>query len=496
MEESIWYDYKNYNASYTKLNRNITTEVCIVGGGITGISIAYELMKKNIPFILLEKDTIADKVTSKSSAKVTSQHGLIYHEIAKKYGLHHAKLYLEANEKAIKNIEKIVEEENINCDFREEAHYIYTQDKNRTSAIQDEYITLKKLDQKHIELVKKLPIPLECVLALKVDKQACFNPRNYTLGLAKILSKKRKCLYEHVTINQIKKEKNHYLIFTDKAQVTAKRVILATHYPIKDIPGFYFFKMYQDTSYVIAVDIEKQDYTGMYIRVEEPIFSLRAIKKKERTILLAGGNGHKTGDVNIENRYQFLESYVKKMYPNSKVLKRWNTQDCISLDNIPYIGEFSTYFPNFYVATGFNKWGMTTSNIAAHIIVDKILKRKNPYEEVFKATRYHAFKNIPKVYHMLNQTTRSLLFYKLKIKKDLIDTLPNNTGKIMKVEGKKVGVYKDEKGKVYTIFPYCSHLKCLLTFNALDKTWDCPCHGSRFDIYGNVLNSPASKALK
>lgn len=183
------------------------------------------------------------------------------------------------------------------------------------------------------------------------------------------------------------------------------------------------------------------------------------------------------------------------MYPNCKIIKKWNTQDCMTLDKIPYIGNFSKFYPNVYVATGFNKWGMTTSNVAANIIKDKILENKNKYEKVFNATRLHPIRNSKELYYNMNQTIQSEIINKLKIKKDTIDNIPINTGKIIKEKNVSIGIYKDEKGKIYKIYPYCSHLKCLLTFNSQDKTWDCPCHGSRFDIYGNVINNPANKKI-
>lgn len=312
------------------------------------------------------------------------------------------------------------------------------------------------------------------------------------MALANIIKDK---LYENCHVLKITKKGNSYKIFTSNGNIICNKVIITTHFPIKDIPGFHFLKMYQETSYVIAVDIKDNEFNGMYINVENPTISLRSLKYKEHNILLIGGNNIKTGDVVDENKYAFLEKIALQMYPDSSVLKRWNTQDCITLDKIPYIGNFSYFYPNIYIATGFNKWGMTTSNIAANILKDKILKKINKYEDVFNSTRFHPLKNIKELYYNMDQTIKSKFINKMKIPAEKLEEIPINTGKIIKNDNINIGIYKDEKGNIYKINPYCSHLKCLLTFNSQDKTWDCPCHGSRFDIYGNILNNPANKDI-
>ena len=504
---SIWDDSITNYPHFKQLNNNISTDVCIIGGGITGISTGYYLNKNNIDFVILERNKVCESTTKFSTAKVTSQHDLIYTEIIKKYGIKKAKLYLEANNEAIKNIQNIIQEENIDCDFEIEDSYVFTQDLNLQQNILNEYKALSKLDFKNVELLNRVTLPLNTKYAIKFKNQAKFNPKKYTLALANIIKDN---IYENSHVTRIDKKKNKIYVHTKNGIVTCNKVVLATHYPIKDIPGFYFTKMYQDTSYMIAVDIQNNALDGMYISLEEPTISLRTLTLKNNTknknnikdndnnntnILLIGGNGIKTGDVLDKNKYTFLEKIAKEMYPDSKVIKRWNTQDCITLDKIPYIGKFSIFYPNIYVATGFNKWGMTTSNIAASIITDNILNKHNKYEEVFKATRLYPLRNIKQLSLNILQVIQSLIINKFKIKKDTIDNIPLNTGKIIKENNVNIGIYKDENGKIYKINPYCSHLKCLLTFNTQDKTWDCPCHGSRFDIYGNLIYGPANENI-
>ena len=216
----------------------------------------------------------------------------------------------------------------------------------------------------------------------------------------------------------------------------------------------------------------------------------------DRLLIIAGAD-HKTGEkIDLENAYEILENKARELYPNSEVLYKWCTEDCISLDKIPYIGDFSSIMPNLYVATGFKKWGITSSNIASKIISDKILGKENKYEYLFKATRLEPLKNHEELGNMIKESVHSLIINKLKDAPDTLEDIANNEGKIIEYEGQKVGVYKNQNGECFFIKPVCTHLGCELSFNNLEKTWDCPCHGSRYDIYGNVITEPAIKNLE
>lgn len=340
---SIWDDCLNKVPKYNKLKKDIKTDVCIIGGGITGVSTGYYLFKNNIDFVLLEKNKICNGITKYSTAKITSQHNLIYSDIIKKYGINYAKQYLNANNIALNNIKEIITSEKIDCDFKSQDSYVFTQDMSYIQNINEEYKALTKLGFKDVELLNKVNIPLNTQYALKFKNQAKFNPKKYTLALANIIKDK---LYENCHVLKITKKGNSYKIFTSNGNIICNKVIITTHFPIKDIPGFHFLKMYQETSYVIAVDIKDNEFNGMYINVENPTISLRSLKYKEHNILLISGNNIKTGDVVEENKYAFLEKIALQMYPDSSVLKKWNTQDCITLDKIPYIGNFSYFYPN------------------------------------------------------------------------------------------------------------------------------------------------------
>lgn len=255
--------------------------------------------------------------------------------------------------------------------------------------------------------------------------------------------------------------------------------------------------MYQSTSYVIGVHIGNNVFDGMFINTKSPIFSYRFANYNDKKILLVGGSDHKTGSkIDLSNAYSILENEVKKFYPKSNVLYRWNTQDCITLDKIPYIGEFSNIMPNMYVGTGFNKWGMTSSNVAANIITNNILGKINNYEDVFKATRFHPIKNNEELGNMIKESVNSIVLNKFKVTEQDLEKIKNDTGTVLEVDGQKVGIYKNSIGKIFAVNPICTHLDCLLSWNNIDKTWDCPCHGSRFDYTGKNIYNPAIKNLE
>ena len=493
--KSLWIETTKDKLPLKTMENDEETEVCIIGGGLFGLTTAYYLSKEGKKVIVIEKGEIGEKASGNTTAKITSLHGLFYDHLIKDFGEEYTKKYLEANEKAIKNIKKIVNAEKIDCDFEIQDAYTYTTKQEEVIEIEKEVQAVKKMN-KETEMVTKTELPFKIAGAIKFSGQAQFHPRKYMLGLCKEITKTNK-IYEYTTALDVKKEEDNYIIYTDKGDIRAKSVVLATHFPIINTPGFYFVKMYQSTSYIIAIETEKKLPKGMYINIKEPIYSFRTAKYNGKDILLIGGSGHKTGEpITDDSHYQDLEKKAKELYPDCKILFKWNTRDCISLDKIPYIGEFSNLMPNLYVGTGFNKWGMTSSNIAANIVTDKIMGRENAFEEIFKATRVKPVKNRWEVKNMLKETVNSIAFNKMKIKPESIEKIEKDNGAIIQIDGDNVGIYKDPEGKIYAVKPHCSHLGCLLSWNNLDKTWDCPCHGSRFDYKGRNIYEPGIQDLE
>lgn len=495
---SYWIEStKDLENNYPKLENNLETEVCIVGAGLVGILTAYYLSKNGKKVIILEKDRVCSKTSGNTTAKITSGHGLFYKYLIDSEGKKFAKKYYEANEHAINNYKNIIEKENIDCDFEYQNSYIFTEKEEELTKIKDEVESLHLIGA-DAEFTTKTDLPFSIKGAIKFKNQAQFNSRKFAIQLLdKMIKEGNVKIFESSKVIDIKKDDGFYNILTKENIVKAKYVVQACRYPIINAPGFYFFKMYQSKSHGIAIDADTDFFEGMYINSELPTKSFRTIKDGDKRLLAIVGQDYKTGsEIDYANIEVQLEKIAKDMYPNCKIKYRWSAEDCISLDKIPYIGEFSKFMPNVFVATGFKKWGMTTSLVAANIICDKILEIKNEYEDIFKATRTEPIKNIKEVENMLKQTTKSLIIDKLEIPKEKLEEIKNGEGKIIVVDGKKVGIYVDEHGKVFKVNPVCSHLGCELIWNSLEKTWDCPCHGSRFDVSGKSLEVPSVDDLK
>lgn len=431
--QSIWSDsVKNSNINnQKKLNGDIKTDVLIIGGGLAGVLCAYKLQEERIDYILVEAKTIGNGVTANTTAKITAQHGLIYSDIIKKYGVNRAKKYYEVNIKALKEYKKLSKK--IPCDFEEKTAYLYSLDKPKR--LEKEIKAYKKIGIPYI-LEKNPPLPFKTVGALGMENQAQFNPLKFILGIAKELN-----IYENTYINEIKDN----TAFTSKGSITAKKIILTTHFPFINIPGLYFMKMHQHRSYVVAYQNAK-NVDGMYIDERKDGYSFR----NYNDYLLIGGGGHKTGKKG--GNYTEIRSLAKIVYPKAEEKYNWATQDCITLDSIPYIGIHRKSAPNLYIATGFNKWGMTGTMAAAAVLKDLIINEKSKYEKLFSPQRsiWH-----PRLFANIISSTIGLL----------------------------------------TIGKRCPHLGCALQWNRAERSWDCPCHGSRFDKKGNLIQNPAKRGI-
>lgn len=493
--KSLWIETTKDEIQLKPLENDEETEVCVIGAGLFGLTTAYYLTQQGKKVIVLEKGDIGEKVSGNTTGKITSQHGLFYAHLIDDYGKEYAQKYLEANEQAIKDIQEIIEQEKIECDFQKQNAYVYTTQEDEVIEIEKEVKAVQEIG-KEAKFVTQTDLPFKIKGAIEFKNQAQFHARKYMVGLCKSILKKNK-IYNFTNVTDVVKEGNNYKIYTDRRNVNAKYVVLATHYPIMNMPGFYFTKMYQSTSYIIAIETNKKIPQGMYINIKEPIFSCRTVTYNGKQILLIVGSDHKTGEpIEDDSKYKNLENRAKELYPDCKILFKWNTRDCISLDKIPYIGEFSNIMENIYVGTGFNKWGITSSNIAANIVTDKIMGKRNKFENIFDSTRMNVIKNRWEVKNMVKETVNSIALNKFKIEPVNIDKIENDNGAIVEIDGENVGIYKDKQGKIYTVKPNCAHLGCLLSWNNLDKTWDCPCHGSRFDYMGRNIYEPATKDLK
>lgn len=473
--KSIWELTSNIEQRKT-LHEDIKCDILIVGAGITGCLLGYLLKKENLDVVIIDKSTIASGVTKNTTAKITIQHGIIYDKLLKTLGYNKAKLFYEANQSALENFHKIINEENINCDFKIEPAYVYT--KNNTYKLKKELNAYKTLGIKG-EIVTETDLPFNISSALKVENQASFNPLKFINYISKDLR-----IYENTKMVKLE---NNIVICENGSKITANKIIIATHFPIIDDQGFYFLKQHQKKSYLLTLE-NANKVNGLYIDINSKSgYTLRDYND----YVLFGGYSHKTGKRQDNYYFDKLEKESEKLFPNSKVIAKFSAQDCISLDHMPYIGKYSKNATNIFVATGFNKWGMTSSMLSAMILTDILCNKNNKYLKLFSPSRFNFLSSIGNILNNSLTSIHGLFLKRIFITRIAAKKLENNSSTIVKYKGQYLGIYKDYNGKVFTIDARCPHLGCILSFNKEEKAYECPCHGSKFDYKGNLIYSPS-----
>ncbi len=482
-------------ADYPKLTSDIKVDVAIVGGGITGITTAFLLKNKGLKVAVLEAGIIARGTTGHTTAKITSQHGFKYNSLITKFGMEKAKQYADANEASIHFIDQLVKERNIDCDFCWRPAYVYTQSEDYVDKIEKEVDAALSLGI-NAEYQKDVPIPLEVKAAVRFDYQAQFHPLKYILSLAKEIPGDGSHIFEFTKVVDIEDGEGCAAITSLGFKVSAKKIVIASHYPCYDGMGMYFSRLWQSKSYVLAVKANEKLAEGMFVTAEVPGFSLRSQKYQDGELILVSGEGHKTGSESHTNvHYTNLGNFAKGIFTVEQVLYRWSTQDCISADGVPYTGYLTANTSNLLVATGFAKWGMTNSTASARIITDLITKGESPWAPVYDPSRVDIAASGPKMVTENLDVAKNFISGKLKpVPKDT--DIKNGDAGVISEKGNKIGAYRDEQGVLHKVDITCTHLGCELVWNEAEKTWDCPCHGSRFSYDGENIEGPAFNPLK
>lgn len=426
--DSIWLQTAQL-PTFDSLQSDLKTDVLIIGGGMAGLLCACKLARAGVDYVLVEADRICGGITKNTTAKITSQHGLIYDKLIREFGVERSRLYLEANQRALEDYRALCKD--IDCDFEEKDAFVYSTDNRKK--LDWELTALDRLGFS-AEFTERLPLPFPTAGAVKFACQAQFHPLKFIAAIAGELR-----IFEHTKVLELLPGK----AVTNGGTISADKIIAATHFPLLNKHGGYFLKLYQHRSYVLALK-NAPDIHGMYLDEDEKGLSFRNYSD----LLLLGGGSHRTGKQG--GGWQELEQFARRCYPGTQTVTRWATQDCMTLDGVPYIGAYSRHTHGLYVATGFNKWGMTSSMAAAGVLTDLILERENPYAQLFCPSRTMLR---PQLAANALESTLSLL----------TPTVPR-----------------------------CPHMGCALKYNAAEHSWDCPCHGSRFREDGALIDNPAS----
>jgi glycine/D-amino acid oxidase-like deaminating enzyme/nitrite reductase/ring-hydroxylating ferredoxin subunit len=481
--------------NYPSLEEDISVDAAIVGGGMVGITTALLLKREGMRVAVIEADRILQGTTAHTTAKVTSQHNLIYARIAMQMGEEKARQYAEANESAIKFIADLIEEKKIDCDFERRSAYVYTHEDSYVQQIKDEAETASRLGIKATYL-EQIPLPFEVKGAVCFDGQAQFHPRKYLLSLAADIPDDGSYIFENTRAVDIEEGSMCLVVADSGKKVKAKNVIIASHYPFYDGMGFYFARLYPERSYALGVKMKERLPRGMYITAEDPGRSLRSQKFDSGELVLVVGEHHKTGQGGATlKHYEALRDFAQSAFDVIDIPYRWSTQDYNTADGVPYIGHLTKTTPNIYAAAGFGKWGMTNSTASSMIIRDLIVKGESPWEPVYNPSRFTPSASAKTFIKENANVAGRLISGKLTPVPHDLD-VEEGQGKIMGVDGQRTGVYRDEKGTLHLVDTTCTHMGCELSWNEAEKSWDCPCHGSRFTYEGEIIDGPALKTIK
>ena len=429
--ESIWNEA--LLPSFGPLEGDLKTDVLIIGGGMAGVLCAHFLRRAGVDYALIEADRVCRGVTGRTTAKLTVQHGLIYQKLLRQFGAERARMYYEANDAALAQYRALCRD--IPCDYTEQDAFLYTLD--RPQKIEEELEALEQIGHGG-RFVRDLPLPFPTAGAVCIPHQAQFEPLKFLAGLLPGLR-----IYEHTAARAFYGR----TVYTGRGKIEADKVIVATHFPILNKHGAYFLKLYQSRSYVLALDGAATP-DGMYRDEKEGGLSFRS---HDETLLLGGGS-HRTGAKS--DAWAELEQFAAAAYPRARVTHRWATQDCTSLDGVPYVGPYGRRAEGLYVAAGFNKWGMTSAMAAAMVLRDLVQEKENPYAPLFDPARSMLR---PQLLRNGFEAAKNLLTFRT---------------------------------------PRCPHMGCALQWNAAERSWDCPCHGSRFAENGHLLENPAMGDLE
>ena len=483
---SLWLDTTEPRPEYPPLDGDAHVDVAVVGAGITGMTTALELARAGRSVAVIDQHVVAGGTTGHSTAKVTSQHGRTYALLRLAHGRDAARRYAQAMEWAVEHIAA----QEVECGFRRRPAYLYGSASWQRPLLEREAAAAREAGLP-ASFAETTPLPFDVHGAVRFDHQAEFDPRAYVLGLARLLVQAGGTVYEHTRAKQVH-EGEPCRVETDRGDLIADDVVVATLMPFLDRGGF-FARAYGQRSYVVTARLAAEPPEGMFINAGPPTRSLRA----HGDLLLVGGEGHHVGSGKAQpERYEALIEFARRHWEVRSIEHRWSSQDYIPDDLIPYAGRLHLRSRHVYVATGLRKWGITAGTAAARLIADAILERENEWASLFSSTRVR-LQEAPRF--LIENTRVGMHFLGDRLKERgtrPIEDLAPGEGAIVSAGGEKVAGYRDDEGGLHAVSSRCTHLGCQVVWNAAERTWDCPCHASRFDVDGDVLNGPAVDPLE
>ena len=481
---SLWLATSDW-PEFPPLRGDMAAQAVVVGSGITGLTAARLLMEEGLTVALIDSGRLCSGITAFTTAKVTALQSTIYSELTDVWGREVAATYAAANLAGLDMIRRSVEQDQIECDLRSAPAYTYAESAAGVEKIEAEVVAAQRAGLR-VSFTSRSELPYEIAGAVRLDDQARFHPRRYSLGLLRGVLSRGGAVFEHTRAIDI--DHGSGTVTTDRGTISAAVIVVASHIPFVDT-GAYFARMTSSRSYAIAVRTEHQPLEGMYISVDEPIRSLRAA---ESGLTVVGGESHPVGhDEDTRDRYRALESWATERLGADAVDYQWSAHDYRSADRLPFVGPIGSS-GRVFVATGFAKWGMTNGSTAAAIMVDLAMGRPNQFAPIFDSKRLALKQGTPGILRAAADMAKGLVGDRILHSPELdVGDLRPGSGDVVSMDGHKAAVFREEDGSIRAISPFCTHRGCQVELNTAERTWDCPCHGSRFDLDGRVLHGPA-----
>lgn len=476
-------------AKVEALTKDEKTDILIIGGGIAGMSIAFALKDLDEKILVVDQHQCGNGVTMRTTGKLTSLQNDIYQTIEKSYGKRAVKLYFQSQQEAIQIVKSNVQTYDIDCNFEEVDSYLFIRDEKNKEKLRKEKESLKSITT----VLEKdtLPISYPIIKTIQVSHSAVFHPLKYLLALKKLCSEKGVFFYEDTMVHEIIPRKDCFVVNANNHKIIAKKVIVSCHYPFFLLPSFIPFKTYLEKSYIGSFKVNDNKHFSA-INLDQDTYSFRYHQDKENIHFLYLSESHKlSDDVDYLKKVENLKQKIERDFHQVPDYI-WSNYDLMTNDSLPFIGRISKEYPNLFLVTGFNTWGMTNGVISGKVIHDLILEKENAYISLFDPMRHTTPTKL--INNLINDFKMAKIFLKTKIKKNY-SFYPDQV-KIITRNGKKCGVYIDQNKKEHVVSNTCPHMKCSLIFNPTTTSWDCPCHGSRFDIDGNVLKGPSTWNIK
>src|SRR3954454_23573518 len=499
---SLWVDTAP-ETDYPVLRAGVHVDVAVLGGGIAGLTTALLLKREGAKVAVVEAGRVGAGVTAYTTAKVTSLHGIQYQSVESSFGEDGARAYAEANEAGLERVAQFVDELGIDCDWRRKPAYTYAEDESDRGKVEDEVESAVRAG-----LPATFPtdtdLPWPVAGAIRVEDQAEFHPRRYLIALADEVDGGGSHVFERSRAIAVAGGKEHVRISTTRGELTADQVVVATHFPFLDRGG-YFARMHPERSYGLGLYLKRgaRAPQGMYLSTESPAHTVRSHPvgrgaASTQEMVIAGGESHKTGQGgDTAERVARLERWARERFDVRSIEYRWSTQDNMPVDGVPYIGRLAPFQKRLWVATGFMKWGLTNGTAAGMILTDLIAGRDNPWASLFDSTRFKPLASASEfVKENVNVGTRFVGDHLAPPDVRSVGSIARGGAAFVRRGAGKVAAYRDEDGTLHAVSAVCTHLGCQVQWNSAERSWDCPCHGSRFDVTGRVIQGPAVKDLE